>query len=391
MDDWYVLDGDRRDGPYPMVIMQEMWQAGELAADQLVQQADGGQSRRAGDVAEFASTPVESETDRGVVSGAATSGDAGKSRRRSVMSRVVISLFVTLLVVGVIGIPLLAIVVPLLTNMRETARQNQCQEHLRQLSEGLLKYEAAEGEFPSGWKSQEPLRSNFSWGTSLLPFVNQSGLAGRLRTGDQGLATALTDPSLVMLMESSIPGTICSSETVQGVNQERPVLDKVDGVHQLATSSYLANFGSAGFNSEGNGLFEKDSMFSSLNVVDGESRTILLGERAFWTNGSGAGGQPLVQANGGLWFGLNGDGTTMRQGDVLGTGMGGVNGRRTGLPCDCNVTIGYSSYHPGGVQFAFVDGQVKLLSDGINGEVFNQLLGRNDSVQQVVPQGPNSR
>ena len=47
------------------------------------------------------------------------------------------------------------------------------------------------------------------------------------------------------------------------------------------------------------------------------------------------------------------------------------------------VSLGYKSRHPGGVNFAFVDGSVRFVSQFINQETYTYLSTRNDN--RVVP------
>ena len=83
-----------------------------------------------------------------------------------------------LVVIAIVGI-LVAMLLPAVQQIRESARRVQCQNNLRQLALGTLNYSGAHNEhLPPIWKTANPNPwDNFSWRVDILPFIE----AGNLR------------------------------------------------------------------------------------------------------------------------------------------------------------------------------------------------------------------
>lgn len=371
MEDWYIIDGERRDGPYPTELMQAMLQEGELAADQIVQQGGNGKPTRVSDVEILNQLPTDASSRTAPLT---SPPETRPERRWSVrlLWGIAISGFLMIFVL----LPLMAVIIPIIAKVREQARQARCQDQFYSFIDSLRRYEETNGSFPAGWRPVEPLRSNYSWGTELLTEWNQSSLASELATGPRGLAEALTDPHLADVLSTTLVGIRCPSNELRAVNDQRPVVDRAGRSYLLTTSSYVANHGVGPWSRgiELNGVFGEDSQVAANDLVDGEATTILLGERGFVLFH----GQDRIEAKSGLWFGLNGDGKTMRQSDVLAVGDGGINGRLSTHSTPTDGSIGYSSQHPGGSQFGYADGRAVMLNESIDEVVFYRLLQRAD-------------
>ena len=80
-----------------------------------------------------------------------------------------------LVVIAIIGI-LIGLTLPAVNQVRESARRTDCQNNLKNLSLALLNYESAHGYFPPG----STFEKQHSWGTQILPLIDQSPLFNRI-------------------------------------------------------------------------------------------------------------------------------------------------------------------------------------------------------------------
>lgn len=92
-----------------------------------------------------------------------------------------VELLVTLAIIAL----LVALLLPAVQSIRESARRTQCQSNLKQLSLAAHNFEAAHGKFPSGgwgyqWQGYSDISSLAgqpgSWTFSLLPFLEQTAV-----------------------------------------------------------------------------------------------------------------------------------------------------------------------------------------------------------------------
>lgn len=112
----------------------------------------------------------------------------------------------------------------------------------------------------------------------------------------------------------------------------------------------------------GNGMFGEHS-FSSLEIPDGGSQTLLVGERFLSPAGN----------HGAVWM----RSTNRSGGAGDGTAVAGVCDR-SARPNDWTNPEAFSSLHAGGVQFAQVDGAVRFVDDDIDDGVYERLARKDD-------------
>ncbi len=101
-----------------------------------------------------------------------------KRNRRVGLVRPAFTLVELLVVITIIGM-LLALLMPAITAVQESARQAQCQNNQKQLCLALLSYEGSEKSFP-GWqnKPSKPISgcTTISWVAMLLPRLDRNDL-----------------------------------------------------------------------------------------------------------------------------------------------------------------------------------------------------------------------
>jgi prepilin-type N-terminal cleavage/methylation domain-containing protein len=120
-----------------------------------------------------------------------------------------------LVVIAIIGI-LIALLLPAVQSAREAARRTQCQNHLKQLSLGVLNYESTHKELPSGgwgwhWMGDPDAGTGEnqpgSWVYQIVDFLEESNL----RTVAKGLPLAQKKVELMKLSQTPINLMNCPS------------------------------------------------------------------------------------------------------------------------------------------------------------------------------------
>jgi len=311
-----------------------------------------------------------------------------------------------LVVIAIIGV-LIALLLPAVQQAREAARRMQCSNNLKQFGIALHNYHDTYGSFPPGYVHQEAIGgdgSSWSWGSQILPFIEQNALADSLNVGSQPLTDALTDATLVDLMKQPVQAFLCPSATGPNPNTGH-VLRKASGTESVATSNYVGNNTSHKWHSGGRlvgstvgqesqwsngpganhaptGIFWRNSKNGMRDITDGTSNTIAIGERC-WRLNNPAGGQ--FECNAAVVIGADHKNEQLWIRTVLGGGAVPINHAHN------QCSYGFASRHPGGAMFALCDGSVRFLSETIdhspaatgsggsfNNSTFEKLLARND-------------
>lgn len=323
-----------------------------------------------------------------------------------------------LVVIAIIGI-LIGMLLPAVQQVREAARRSTCQNNLKQLAIGALNYESARMKFPKGLTISKQALADaggkgnensitemlFSWGTDILPFVEQNNAYDVLNPRSDSLHFRATEMSSAnadqqirfrKVFETQIPMFKCASDNLPNKNKNRRIGDDgstgpptVDGValEEMAASNYVAANNSGVCHSENaaadgsQGPPAPDGAFCSVRAVamgsfvDGTSNSILFGERIFdrlqkRTNPGLAGGA--------LTFGSRGVGgpaqATLGAIDVMFSGWGGLNETiDQGSSGTTNPEAekawrtfqGISSRHTGLVQVCYADGSTHAIPDSV--------------------------
>jgi prepilin-type N-terminal cleavage/methylation domain-containing protein/prepilin-type processing-associated H-X9-DG protein len=329
-----------------------------------------------------------------------------------------------LVVISIIAV-LIALLLPAVQSAREAARRAQCVNNLKQLGLALANYESAQGIYPYGIARENTGPNSFSPngyypGSSLvvrmLPYFEQQALANAYNyslhnwvadnstvgaTGmsvlwcpSDGLIGGLhiryagwgwdgSDQVLTYTSYAGSMGNFCKVPIhVTSPAQHQAVLNQADGLF-----NYLG-WPRPGFAVQPNPLAPLDPgsvrPATLASVTDGLSNTLAFGEKAHGKFSQ----VPDVYfsvpfTNFGAW-------NSGSYGDTLFTTLFPMNpfGRIGDDPNpsgdffysydnqEDNLSIAASSFHPGGCNFAFLDGSVRFLKDSINAWRYNPANGQ---------------
>jgi prepilin-type N-terminal cleavage/methylation domain-containing protein len=272
-----------------------------------------------------------------------------------------------LVVIAIIAV-LLALLVPAVQGVRESAARAQCANNLKQIGLAMHGYHDRNGALPPGYTSKDKADGTdggpgWGWAAYLLDDLEESNLRRQLDVG-YGIHAAQTVARTMVL-----PVYACPSD---------PVLDAFSVCNasnlpltEVGPSHYVAMFGrgdlGAKQNAIGDGVFYRNSKTRLGDVTDGLSNTLFVGERgtnlalASWT---GAPPTAIVPARApSLPAGRAPAFTLGHTGDAAGFYV----------PNSFQSVAGFSSFHPGVVQFLVGDGSVRCIRDGTSPAVWEGL------------------
>jgi prepilin-type N-terminal cleavage/methylation domain-containing protein/prepilin-type processing-associated H-X9-DG protein len=282
-----------------------------------------------------------------------------------------------LVVIAIIGV-LVALLLPAVQAAREAARRTQCTNRFKQTALALHNYHDAQKSLPPGMIMFSTARvtqcgtpsknwTGFGWGAMILPFLEEStaheqidftepyGAGGPNRLAEAQFIDSFLCPSDPQGKELV---TCCGAGQVgpnpledMGLTNQAGVADsrnwKCPGVTWALPLGRVDGVMANGF-----GCRMK-------KVTDGTSQTLMISE----ITGRGP-GTHFAQ----FWATWN-----------VVDASGGINGGTTAIGGSTTVTIyttAFSSYHPGGCHFAFVDGSVHFLNEDIDQPVLEALTTR---------------
>jgi prepilin-type N-terminal cleavage/methylation domain-containing protein len=277
-----------------------------------------------------------------------------------------------LVMIAIIGI-LIALLLPAVQRVRETASRAHCQNNLKQIGVGLLNFHFTHRFFPTnggpgpgqqrriwdqvngakrywvlGSSTASPLDQTGSWAFTLLPFIEQENT---FRAWAQGAPIGLyVCPSRGRTPSLSVPA---SDPVFAGITYGSD-----GGWNPWSTTDYAGN-GYLLINRWPDGGVPVAGLpLAIVDVKDGTSNTILVGEKAMDRRTFRTGGwywnEPVFSG---------GTGGTDRWGDDL-------------VRDDFNIPYetNWGSPHPGAVLFVFADGSVRPLRFGLDSHVVHALL-----------------
>jgi prepilin-type N-terminal cleavage/methylation domain-containing protein/prepilin-type processing-associated H-X9-DG protein len=274
-----------------------------------------------------------------------------------------------LVVIAIIGV-LVGLLLPAVQSAREAARRIQCNNNLKQIALATHGYVDVWATLPRGGCLQQISAGSGLYDSSGSPYLSGGVFLGLLPYMDQ---RPLYDAMNFQLnIWTAVNATVsatgintlwCPSDS--GTSDPQTVSDGSfydPGPFTMYYTSYAGNFGTwhmgwtPQYNDRLNGLFNADGAVRMASVTDGLSNTIAFGEHA----------RAILPAADQLcwhWW------PSGYLGDAIFVTLYPMNPQRTISDiADLGgaYTLATSSQHPGGCNFAFLDGSVRFLKDTID-------------------------
>ena len=285
-----------------------------------------------------------------------------------------------LVVVAIIAI-LIGLLLPAVQKVREAAARIRCANNLKQLGLAAHNYHGTAGQFPTGARSSVLANGVPTLGTNvwveLLPHFEQDNLRRKWDPADNRNNGAGRDSTQAQV----IKGLICPSDRLPD-----PVWELTAGYPVPAwslgfygMSSYGGNAGKRSVLTGGppdlprlskDGVIYVGSNVRLVDITDGSSNTLLFGERLH-DDPEYERQRPSVWSDAPPMAGWG------RWGFVANQGASGNISLSTPVPINYRVppagdfsaledrACAFGSGHSGGANFAFADGSVRFLKDGI--------------------------
>jgi prepilin-type N-terminal cleavage/methylation domain-containing protein/prepilin-type processing-associated H-X9-DG protein len=278
-----------------------------------------------------------------------------------------------LVVIAIIAI-LIALLVPAVQKVREAAARITCTNNLKQVGLALHSYHDRIKRLPPGYADGNTIATSdatfdvgpgWGWASYLLNDLDQSPVFRQINfnqnVGVQPICTTF------------LPVFWCPSD------QQLPTFAIYNTTAQVAQGNYVGCIGiyeTSSYPGNNTGTFLRNSRFTFLEITDGLSNTIFVGERnaghsrATWTGAVRGGLVPALEAPDPI------DQAETAQALVL------SHGNRTHVPSAdqpaWDADTFYSKHTGTGANFLFGDGSVHFLTSSINGVTFENLCSRAD-------------
>ena len=286
-----------------------------------------------------------------------------------------------LVVIAIIAV-LIALLLPAVQKVRESANRATCQNNLKQIGLALHNYHDARGSFPVGYSIAQDMgdgrwANGTNWWIESMPYLEQDNWYGRWDYADQrnnvAGGTGATTAQVIPIM-------LCPSDPLPApvwyYTAKNSTYAWTNGFYGL--SSYGGNGGTrSAQGSIGNvapvtndGILFGSSHVRIADVTDGTSNTLLLGERYHRDPEfdriivNAVGDNPPIRGLG-LWaFFFLGAPRNVLLGSLVPINYQVPPSAAVGDPWTIvNRLCAYGSGHPGGANFAVADGSVRFLSD----------------------------
>lgn len=301
----------------------------------------------------------------------------GRSRPVSRTVEKAYTLVELLVVVAIIGI-VLALLLPAIQTAREAARRTQCANHLRQLGWAIQQYHDVFQAFPMGsTMPRDPLRFGLGWQVFALPFMEHGSLYDSIDPG-YGPSGRSQQARLTFVTEFTCPSHAAGEAASGPVPLPATNYSAVAGAGKNGQLILTQDERTCG-NSFTDGVLFLESCTRMADVVDGSVHTLLLGERRY---------QLSNWLQGAYWIGSPAQQTCVPVSKNARWPINASHAHYGYYVFDRDAPEGaeksllyndlfFGSQHPQGAQFAYVDGHVGFLAEGLELLLFQALATRN--------------
>jgi prepilin-type N-terminal cleavage/methylation domain-containing protein len=204
-----------------------------------------------------------------------------------------------LVVIAIIGV-LMALLLPAVQKVRESANRTKCANNLKQLGLALHMYHDAENQFPSALNNNFHVHWHWSWIAKILPYVEQEPLFRQadawahyttipvhypypLPDGTDGFAHwspwggwvfGLAEPGQNPALAVAVPLLRCPSETEARVSE----VDTHTGVTVVMAHTDYLGVNGTNYKTR-DGILASNQNLRLTDILDGSSNTVMVGER----------------------------------------------------------------------------------------------------------------
>jgi prepilin-type N-terminal cleavage/methylation domain-containing protein len=298
--------------------------------------------------------------------------------------RAAFTLIELLVVIAIIAV-LIGLLLPAVQKVRAAADGTKCLNNLKQIGLALHLYHDTYKTFPPAYRFTQsgsghkgpffdrpppgiwfaPNGPGWGWAGYLLPFLEQGALFRQI-----DMTLPLDSPSVLNIRTTLLPLYTCPSDQQTGVFTVRVINGRA--LADAATNSYAACYGALGLlgtaPEQGNGIFFRNSHVSLMDIKDGTSNTIAIGERgAIFTQtpwaGVMTGGTARVTPGAPVYRNIIEPAPAMVMAHA---GPHTVNS-------DLSEPYDFFSPHVGVIHFAFADGSVRRVSFSVDTTVLQAL------------------
>ena len=302
-----------------------------------------------------------------------------------------------LVVIAIIAV-LISLLLPAVQASREAARRSQCVNNLMQISLAAKNYETTHEVLPPGTVNptgpiaNTPLGYHHNWISQLLPYLEQKNVNRHINFN-----VGVYDPANSTVRAVGISTLNCPSDGRVFFNVAP--LNNVANPKNIGVpfpSSYAAchNDAEAPIDVTNNGVFYLNSRTRYEEIADGSSQTIFFGEHMIgpgdlgWMSGTKSTlrnvGEPINKTRP-TFFPVTPQANTPNANagvDADDDPTAPKPAKATAKPAAetkaADRVGGFSSYHPGGANFAFGDGSVRFLKNTMSPRIFQLLANRAD-------------
>ena len=315
-----------------------------------------------------------------------------------------------LVVIAIIAV-LIALLLPAVQQAREAARRVQCKNQLKQLGVALHNYHEAHSTFPPAIAFSNNAAPNLqSWGTMILPYIDQAPLAAKYNPsiapfnemtslGFSAAAVAANQDVIgtvlpIFLCPSTPGATTGTGSLSYGGYLGGPLTWKAARSDYAATSALFGVFADVAFGTatpntgpsfagamSTAGMVLSDDPYpgrSPISMIqDGTSNTLLLAERVgfpAYEQGRKTGITVSNRIDGRGW-GTHYGARVSISGSVAPGSLDCNNGNQV-INCNNLNDSGFFSFHIGGASFCLADGSVRFINENINSRTFASLITR---------------